>query len=110
MSSYDLRSRIATHNRYFHETEVVTHVPKNPPGPDQAGLTAHRGAVDQERLTLIGGTLGLEQATAIWEVWGATSPLKNGDVIRPASGPDQFILGTRYDRATSRWECATVEG
>jgi len=107
--AFDLKARIATHASFFHVTDTVSVVPKNPAGETMAGLVGHKGAVDQERLTLIGGTLGLEQATAIWEVWNAPRPIRNGFFIVASDGTEHVILGTRFDNATSRWECATVE-
>lgn len=106
---FDLKARIANHSAFFHVTDTVSVMPKNPSGETMAGLVGHRGAVDQERLALIGGTLGLEQATAIWEIWNAPRPVRNGYVIIDSAGGRHVVLGTRFDNATSRWECATVE-
>jgi hypothetical protein len=106
---FDLQTAIAGHSAYFHGTETVVHEPRNPTREDVTGLRGHRGAVDQERLSLISGTLGVEQCSAIWEVWGDAVAWKNGDYLRQADGSRHLVQAARHDRHTSRHELATIE-
>lgn len=107
--AFDLKAAIAGHSAFFHVTDTVTVTPRNPSGSGMEGLRGHKGAADQERLAMISGTLGLEQVSAIWEVWNAPAVIKVGYILTDSVGKEFLIQAVRYDNATSRWELATSE-
>ena len=103
--AFDLKTAIASHNTFFSGRTALTHRPRNPPGIDNTAAIGHRSAVTKERLSLFGGTIGLENVTCIWEVWGYTQPVNNGDSL--FEGATEFIVLDRFFcNQTSRYECA----
>lgn len=103
---FDLQTAIAGHHSFFHGRVALTHRPKNPPGPDAStGVYGLRGAVTKERLAQF-GTVSAENVTCIWEVWGTTAAVNNGDHLVDPDGVLYCVIDRFYSKLTSRYECA----
>jgi hypothetical protein len=106
---FDLKSKIADHHKFFSGRSIFILKRRNPPG-EAIECYGHRGRLDKARMTLFGGTIGLEQIDAVIEIWQEgfeeTFEVNNGDELIDADGTRYLVLGRFYCDRTSRFECA----